>query len=137
MPAIDNCEPQVIRAMEKADWTVTHKNFGIRVGKEATVFADLRLINQENNISIIVVEIKYFPDTRTTLSEFHHALGQYIWYRNALMLKGLDLPLYLAVPAKIYDTFFQRATTQSVISDAKIKLIVIDMEREKILQWLP
>lgn len=136
MPAIDQCEPQVIRAFQKQGWAVTHQPFPIRVVGEQGVLADLRLQHKTNETAIIVVEVKCFSQRRSILDEFYHAVGQYLLYRSALDLKGIDSPLYLSVPSAIYASFFSRKTVQRVINSAKIKVIVVDIEREEILSWI-
>jgi hypothetical protein len=137
MPALDTCEPQIIRALEKAGWIVTHQPFAIRVAKDEGVFADVRLQHADHANVIIVVEIKCFSEKRSLLDTFYHAVGQYLVYRNALMLKHMEADLYLTVPKTVFEDFFQRLSVQSVVKDAKIKLIVIDFEREEITQWNP
>jgi len=66
-----------------------------------------------------VIEVKCFSEKRSVFDEFYHAVGQYLLYRNALILKKIDVPIFLSVPVNIYDTFFQRKTVQAVIEDAK------------------
>ena len=138
MPAIDQCEPQVIRALEKAGWVVTHHPTAIRIDerKGNYVFADLRLRDSQSDKVIIVVEVKCFAETQPLLSEFYVAVGQYILYRNALAMNDLDLPLYLAIPLAPFNTFFQHPLIQSVLQDARIKLIVVDLELEEVVTWL-
>lgn len=87
MPAIDSCEPQMIRAFQKANWSIGDQPFAIRLAeKRDHVFADLRLINRSDNAQIVVIEVKCFPDSRSQLDEFYHAVGQYLVYRSALVL---------------------------------------------------
>lgn len=137
MPAIDQCEGQVVRALEKSGWLVTHQPFAIRINKSRAgyVYADLRLRQKTNNQRIIVVEVKCFASTRTQLDEFYQAVGQYISYRNALTINDMQLPVYLSVPSSIYATFFQIPLIATVVADAQIKLIVVDLEKEEIIRW--
>lgn len=136
MPALDQCEPQVIRALQKAGWIVTHQPLQIRISRDEAVYADLRLVNPENTSTIIVVEVKCFSSTRSLLDEFYHAIGQYIVYRNALALGGYNIPIYLSVPDDVYNTFFQRRMVQSSISDVKIRIVTINLQREEIVRWI-
>jgi XisH protein len=136
MPAIDQCEPHIIKALEKAGWQVTHHPFPIRISRDEGVFADLRLRHRDNKRTIIVVEVKCFSEKRSLLDEFYHAVGQYLLYRNILTLSNIDVPLYLSVPSNIHSSFFRRKTIQAVVQDAKIRLIVVDMEQEEIVKWL-
>lgn len=138
MPAIDQCEEQVVRALEKSGWLVTHQPFAIRINKSRAgyVYADLRLRQKTDNQTIIVVEVKCFASTRTQLDEFYQAVGQYVSYRNALTINGMQLPVYLSVPSSVYTTFFQIPLIAAVVADIQIKLVVIDLEKEEITQWI-
>ena len=77
MLAIDRCEPQMIHALEKDGWIVTHQPFAIKIDRTRTgyIFADLRLHHPQTDQSAIVVEVKCFESTRTFLDEFNHAVG--------------------------------------------------------------
>lgn len=136
MPAIDQCEPQVIRAFQKAGWVVTDQPYFIRVGEEEAIFADLRLEHLQEKQPIIVVEVKCFARKSAMIDEFYHAVGQYVFYRNALQLRGLLTEIYLSVPADVYMSFFMRQTIQSVINDVKIKVVVVDIDKEEIVSWI-
>jgi len=77
MPPSDICEPQIIRAIEKAGFRLTHKQFAIRPSpNENFVYADLRF-KQDNQV-IIVVEVKCFPIRSAFTEEFYQAVGQYL-----------------------------------------------------------
>lgn len=136
MPAIDSCEPQVIRAMEKAGWQVTHQPYPVRISRNEGIIADARLRHTARKRQIIVLEVKCFPENRPTLDEFYRATGQYILYRNMLILKGVSTPLYLAIPTTVYESFFTRKSIQATVNDAKIKLVVIDIAIEEVVKWV-
>lgn len=136
MPAIDQCEPQVIRALQKQGWIVTRRPFAIRLGKGESIYADLRLVSAQDQRVIIVVEVKCFSEKRSILDEFYHAVGQYLFYRDVLVLKNINTPIYLSVPLNIYDTFFNRETVKTVVQNAQIKVIVVDLENEEVVSWL-
>lgn len=138
MPAIDQCEPQIIRALEKSGWKVTHNPFAIKIERSRIgyIYADLRLEHDENNEHIIIVEVKCFDSTRTILEEFYHAVGQCIVYRNALINNDITTHVYLALPSVAYDTFFQKQLIQSVVNDIQLQLIGIDLEKEEVVEWI-
>lgn len=138
MPAIDQCEEQVIRALEKADWLVTHHPFAIRIDKSRAgyVYADLRLRQKTNHQTVIVVEVKCFSSTRTQLDEFYQAAGQYVSYRNALALNEMSMPVFLSVPLSVYETFFQLPLVTAVVNNMEINLVVIDLHKEEVIQWI-
>jgi hypothetical protein len=135
MPTRDQCEPRVVRALEKTGWVVTHQPFYVRVAPGELIYADLRLRQQEQVKAVIVLEVKCFADKHTLLDEFYRAVGQYIFYRNALELAKIDLPVYLSVPSNVHTNFFSRRTVQAGVQEAKIKLIIIDIEQEEGVRW--
>lgn len=136
MPAIDECEPQVIRALAKSGWVVIDQPYHIKLARNDRLYADLRLKNAQENRRLVVVEVKCFSGGRAVIDDFYHAVGQYLMYRGALRLLQLDEPLYLCIPENIYNGFFQRETVQFVVNDARIKLIIVDMIAEEIVTWL-
>jgi XisH protein len=64
MPAIDQCEPAVINALQKAGWVVTHQPLFLRLDSHEAIYADLRLQHQQDNQAIIILEVKCFADVR-------------------------------------------------------------------------
>jgi hypothetical protein len=44
--------------------------------------------------------------------------------------------LYLAVPLDIYESFFKLEFTQIAIADYQLKIIVYNIDREVISQWI-
>jgi hypothetical protein len=140
MPAIDQCEPQIIRALQKQGWIITHQPYPIRIEKSRTrshVYADLRLENLQSQQSAIIIEIKCFPENRSLMDEIQQAVGQYIIYRNALKLNKVVMPVYLAVPQTIYESFFRKPLMQGVIEDTQLKIVVIDLDNEEVISWTP
>jgi hypothetical protein len=137
MPAVDQCEPAVISAFEKAGWVVTARPYSLRIPgdrqKLRYVFADLRL-EKESQVAI-VVEVKCFPNPQGFLNDFYQAIGQYEAYRVILRLNQLNLPIYLAIPQVAYIKFFGQKTIQAILDTINAKLIIIDTEHEEIIQW--
>ena len=138
MPAIDQCASQIIRVLQDAGWNVTHSPFAIKIEKSRTgyIFADLRLEHGQTEETVFVVEIKCFQSTRTVLEEFYQAIGQYVVYRSALRSSQIRLPIYLALPLRIYESFFQRALIKSVLNEIEMNLVVIDLQKEEVSQWI-
>jgi hypothetical protein len=83
----------------------------------------------------IAVEIKSFLGP-SVISDFHVALGQFLNYRLALETQEPDRELYLAVPGETYTTFFHLLFAQLAIQRYQLMLIVYDVEREEIIQWI-
>lgn len=139
MPAVDDCEPQVIRALEKADWVVVDRPYSIQLVEKTSryVFADLRLESVQNNDEMIVVEVKCFPTSRSQIDEFYHAFGQYVVYRHALRLRGISTPIYLTMPDAAYKVLIQIPAIQAALVDSDVKIILVDLASETITQWIP
>jgi hypothetical protein len=70
------------------------------------------------------------------LYDFHGALGQYMVYRNLIQLTEPEYKLYLAIDDLVYKNFFQRKSIPLITNENKLLLIVVEMEKEEILQWI-
>jgi hypothetical protein len=137
MPAIDHCEPQVVRALRKSGWVVSDQPYPIRLTAEkGYVFADLRLERILDASAMIVAEVKCFPIGRSLLDEFYHALGQYLVYRTAMELRQLQEMLYLAIPLPVFRHIEGRPVLQAALQNYGVKLIIVDLETEVIVKWV-
>ncbi len=136
MPVLDSCHEQVANALRKASWSVADKPVFLRADG-LTFFADIQaqLINGSVQ-QIIIVEVKCFSDERFDQDELYRAIGQYMLYRSVLQLRAPHLPLYLAVPSLVYERLFRKTIVQILVSGSGIRLIVVDIEREEIIQWI-
>lgn len=137
MPAKDVYHDAVKNALIKDGWTITADPYKIKY-KDAELFADLAVekpIVAEQNGRKIVVEIKSFLSP-SPMRDFELALGQYILYRNLINLTEPEYQIYLAIKDSIYENFFKRESIQDIIQINQLLLIVVDMEKEEILQWL-
>ncbi len=70
------------------------------------------------------------------MRDFEVALGQYILYRNIITLKAPEYQVYLAIKDSIYENFFKRESIKDITQINQLLLIVVEMEREEILQWI-
>lgn len=137
MPAKDIYHDAVKNALIKDGWTITADPYKIKY-KDAELFADLAVekpIVAEQNGRRIVVEIKSFLSS-SPMRDFELALGQYILYRNLINLTDPEYQIYLAIKDSIYENFFRRDSIQDITKINQLLLIVVDMEKEEILQWL-
>jgi hypothetical protein len=50
--------------------------------------------------------------------------------------QNLDIPLYLAVPLTAYGRLFSKQVVQATIQEISIRLIVVDIDREDVIQWI-
>jgi hypothetical protein len=132
MPALDSCYPQVVAALQREGWVVRPVPHAIRIpGRRYPLLADLRA--EKPDQIIIIVEIKCFLDD--PLQELYTCIGQYLVYRDMLTRSGRPYPLYLAIPNYAYNGIIDEVGA-GVIRDTKIKLIVVNLDREEIEQWL-
>lgn len=137
MPAKDTFHEIVINALQQEGWTITHDPYHIDLGF-VDFYIDLgaeRLIGATRDGEKIAVEIKTFLGA-STISEFHTAIGQFINYRIALEEEDADRLLYLAVPLDIYKRFFKYTFIQTVIRRNQIPLLVYDIEKQEVAQWI-
>lgn len=137
MPAKDTFHEIVIIALQQEGWTITHDPYHIDLGF-VDFYIDLgaeRLIGATRDGEKIAVEIKTFLGA-STISEFHTAIGQFINYRIALEEEDAERLLYLAVPLDIYKRFFKYTFIQTVIRRNQIPLLVYDIEKQEVAQWI-
>jgi XisH protein len=137
MPAIDSCEPSVIRALEKEGWQIVNRPCTIALKDGRRLFADLKAKRQiDDEQQIIIIEVKCFPESSSQIEEFYRAFGQYMTYAKILARYDDDEILYLAVPSSVYDTLFQKDPFKDMLEDSNVNLIVCDMESEEIVKWI-
>ncbi len=137
MPAKDIYHNAVKNALLKDGWTITADPYFIKY-EDAELYADLaaeKPIAAERQGQKIVVEIKSFVG-RSLMYDFHGALGQYIIYRNFIQLTEPEYTLYLAIDDVVYKNFFQRKSIQLITNENQLLLMVVEMEKEEILQWI-
>ncbi len=135
MPVLDSCHAQVIRALQKDGWNAQFPPEVLRLEARRIVI-DIRAARQINGHSeqIIFVEVKCFAETGIPTRDLYAAIGQYLVYRTVLSQLHMPLPVLLAVPEDAYAALFD-STIQQVVADNDIKLIVVDLKREVIVQW--
>lgn len=137
MPARDRYHDAVKNSLIKDGWSILADPYKIKY-KDAELFADLAVekpIAAEQNGHKIVVEIKSFLSP-SPMRDFEIALGQYILYRNLINLTEPEYQIYLAIKDSVYENFFKRDSIQDIAKINQLLLIVVDMEKEEILQWI-
>lgn len=136
----DTYHDAVKRALVRDGWRISHDPFPITyegttvstdLGAEKVAESDGQLIA----IEIIAVEVKDF-DSRSLISEFEKALGQYRLYRALLKRNEPDRVIFLAVREEVYNTFFQLPAIQAVVDDDEVRFIVFDEQRKEVIQWV-
>lgn len=138
MPARDIYHDTVKRALQNANWTITHDPFPLQIGKKRLAI-DLgaeRLISAEKGFQKIVVEVKSFVG-QSDVRDLEQALGQYILYSQILQEMGVDRQLYLAISEIAYNSIFTIELGKMLLKNKIVKLIVFNDEREEIVAWIP
>lgn len=133
MSKLDACHWQVVHALEKAGWTVDPKPLAL-VDRISAMMVKMDVYARREENSQIIVEIKCYPEHNKT-QELYISFGQYLLYRAFLEIRGISAPLYLAVPKAIYDKHFHRVIRKAV-ADNGIKLMIVDLEAEEIVEWI-
>ncbi|MCC5669775.1 XisH family protein [Nostoc sp. CHAB 5784] len=136
MSAKDFFHNAVRLALEKDNWLITDDPLSFTVdGLEFRI--DLgaeRLLAAEKEEQKIAVEIKSFLG-KSTISEFHTALGQTLNYRSILRKQQYERILYLAISYEIYTDFFLIPLIQEIIAEHKLKLLIFESLKQEIVLW--
>lgn len=133
--AKDRFHNAVKTALEKEGWTITADPYEVSVGDvDFEIDLAAEMLAAERAGKKIAVEIKSFIG-RSNVSEFHTALGQFLNYQFALEEFDPQRKLYLAIPESVYQSFFQRRFTRSVVERTGINLLVYNEKHEVIVQW--
>lgn len=124
-------------AIEKAGWTITSDQYTVQFA-EFTVYADLaaeRVIAATKGHEKIAVEIKSFVKP-SPVQDVRDALGQYIMYRAYLAEVEPDRNLYLAISAQTYRSVFGLQAVKFLMQQFAIALIVVNLKREEVVEWI-
>jgi hypothetical protein len=135
MPSFDKCHEQVIRALQKDGWRTTEQQVPMKFARRR-VFIDLLATNGVNGSrqEIALIEVKCFSDPQNTSHEIYSAIGQYIIYRAMLRELEVETPLYLSVPEGIFNDVFD-VIVHRAITESQIKLIIINLDQERVVRW--
>jgi hypothetical protein len=137
VPRKDSIHDAVKNALVKDGWTILDDPYRIEYD-DADVYADLRVEKSDDGIHIkrtLVIEIKGFLHD-SPMTDLGRALGQYQLYRGYLSEVAPDEELYLAVDEVIYRTQFQRVAFQRIITYYDVALLIVDTDKEEIVQWI-
>ena len=125
------------RALETDGWTVTDDPLTLRFG-EQNVFVDLGAeapLGAEKAGRKIAVEIKSFLG-KSAITELERALGQFTFYRFLLRRDQPERLLYLAISEDAYLALFDIADGRDLMADAQVRLVVVNIEREEVIEWI-
>jgi hypothetical protein len=140
MPQRDAIHEIVEQALVKDGWQITDDPFVISYG-ERFLFVDLgaveeRFVGAEREGERIVVEIKRFHG-RSAVADLEQAIGQYVLYRLLLGQVAPERDIYLAITNIVFDEIFNEPIGELVIDQLPLKLLIVDIQKREIQQWLP
>jgi hypothetical protein len=118
-------------------WKITHDPYQVRVGSIGYEidFGAEKLIGAEKDDKKIAIELKSFVGP-SNINEFHKAVGQFNDYFVILEILDPSRILYLAIPEKIWNTFFQEIVIQKAIQRVQAKVIIYNPSTKKIVKWI-
>ncbi len=138
MGAKDIYHEAVKNALIKDGWTITADPYPLEY-EDVELYPDLaveKFISENQKQLKIIIEIKSFISL-SLIKDFEMALGQYILYRNLIQLAQDEYQeIYLAIKDEIYETFFQRKSIKAVVKLNQIALLVVNTQKEEIVQWI-
>jgi hypothetical protein len=147
MPKKDKIHEIVKKAMIKSGWEITDDPFVISYG-ERFLFIDLgaqesdninennsTIIGAKQNEQLIAIEIKEFTSP-SPIVDLEQAIGQYILYQLLLKQVEPSRKLYLAITTKMNEEIFNEAIGKLVIKELNLNLIIVDINKEEINQWI-
>ena len=137
MAAKDAIHDKVKQALINDGWQILAEHYTIKYGDDQ-VFVDLaaqQSITAEKAGRKIMVEVKSFSG-RSAIQDLKVAVGQYMIYLPLLADIEPEYKLYLAISEFTYLNDFQRDIIKLVVERNAIPLIVVDLEKEAIVQWI-
>jgi len=126
----------VKNALVKDGWTILADPYTIVYGR-TQLYADLcaERRDEDDIADVIVIEVKSFRGA-SPMYEFHLALGQYIGYRDLLEELGKPYRVYLALTSEAYETVFDIEAIQVISARQRVRLLIVDAEREEVKAWI-
>lgn len=138
MPAKDTIHEIVKEAIIKDGWEITKDPYVISYG-ERFLFVDLgasSFIGVQQKNQQIAIEIKPFR-SQSQVTDLEQAIGQYTLYRLLLNQVDPQRDLYLAISQATYSEIFSEPLGKLVTEQLSLKLIIINLEKKEISQWIP
>lgn len=137
MPAKDIYHNQVINALIKDGWIITHDPLRLQWGPK-DMYVDLgaeQMVAAEKEGRKIAVEIKSFIGP-SEIEDLKNALGQFILYRAVMQKTDPGRNLFLAVRQTTFLELFDEPIGKLLVDSEQIKLVVFDPLTEGIVKWI-
>ena len=137
MARLDKIHGAIKNALTKDGWTITHDPYTLFYERQK-IQIDLagdKLFTAEKENRKIAVEVKSFLSV-SKMTDLYGALGQYDVYGVYLGELEPDRKLFLAVGEEIFRRFFERKAVQIVVQKKNIPIIVVDVEKEEVVEWI-
>jgi len=128
---------QVVEALEKDQWEITHDPYPLHRLKRKLAI-DLgaeKMVAAEKGMLKIAIEIKSFL-SHSRIYDYHDALGQYKTYFRILKKIEPERILYLAVPLDAYTDFFDTPFGREAIKEEDLKILVYNPSSKIIVKWI-
>ena len=140
MPQYDTIHLHVRQALIADGWTITNEQKKLAVHKTAHVYGIVDILAEQAITATragrkIAVEVKSFLGDSPS-AEVMEAVGQYIAYRSWFARVESDREVWLAVPHQRYQEIFTDIGAQAVIQDEHIRIIVVHIVNERIVEWI-
>jgi hypothetical protein len=138
LPARDSSHEAVQQAVINDGWVITDDPYVISYG-DRFLFIDLgasRFIGICRGDQRIAIEIKQFKG-QSQVTDLEEAIGQYLLYKILLNQVDPDRDLYLAISETTYNDIFREPIGQLAIVEIPLKLLIINIEHQEIIQWIP
>ena len=139
MPARNINHDAVVQALRDDGWTITHDPLLITFG-DRRLFIDLGAerptIGAERGGERIAVEIASFV-ADSPVRDFQEAVGQFVVYRAVLSQADPERSLFLGVPSRVHDSLLSEPLGQLVVADVRLRVLVFDAQRQKVVRWIP
>lgn len=135
--AKDVFHENVREALQKEGWTITSDLLRIDLDEtyvEIDLAAEMVFAAEREGVKI-AVEVKSFL-SKSIISDFHTAIGQYLDYFDALEESEPERELFLALPVDAYNhRVFQGRFIQKRLKKENVKLIIFDPLNNTIIKW--
>lgn len=138
MPRRDIYHQAVKHALIADGWIITHDPYPIYYGKRrgyVDIGAEDGTIAAQKETRHIAVEVKSFISD-STIVDIEQAVGQYLVYRSWMRRVDPLRILFLAVSDIVAADVFDDIAGRALIDDYQLHIIVVDMIREEIVQWI-